>query len=186
VDTASRSAASSDVVLMERLGQGDETALTELLERYWKPLVKYALGFVGDLDSAEDIVQDASVRVWRSRANWRPIGSVPSYLYRIVRNLALQEQKRRKGRQRLGSLDFHTDAPATPAEELDRMRIRHALQGGLDTLSPRRRETVILTRFHNLSYNEVAEIMGISPQTVANQMSSALRDLRKVLRRQDF
>jgi RNA polymerase sigma-70 factor, ECF subfamily len=176
----------TDVEIMERLVKGDETALTELLGRYWKPLVKYASGFVNDLDAAEDIVQDAFVRVWRSRANWKPIGSVPAYLYRIVRNVALHEHKKRTGRQRLLAAEVVYESPSTPAEDLDRKRVRLSLQRGLESLSPRRRETVVLTRFHNLSYAEVAEVMGISAQTVANQMSSALRDLRKILDRQDF
>jgi RNA polymerase sigma-70 factor, ECF subfamily len=172
----------ADTPIMMRLRSDDEAALGELLDRYWKTLVKYSLGFVGDLDSAEDIVQEAFVRVWRGRASWAPTGSVRGYLYRIVRNLALQEGERRSVRQRYRQVSAAIQGPPNPAEELDRKRRQQVLADAIEALSPRRREIVILARFHALSYAQIAEVMGISAQTVANQMSSALRELRKSLK----
>lgn len=180
-DRSPEPAAESDVGIMTRVSLGDETALGELLDRYWKVLVKYAVGFVGDLDSAEDLVQDAFVRVWQSRSNWTPSGSTRAYLYRIVRNLALQEREKRGVRQRFVQAEVSPDGPPTPAEDHERGRVRSALQAAVETLSPRRREILTLARFHGLSYQQIADIMGISPQTVANQLSSALKDLRKKL-----
>jgi RNA polymerase sigma-70 factor, ECF subfamily len=171
----------ADTPIMIRLRANDEAALGELLDRYWKTLVKYSLGFVGDLDSAEDVVQEAFVRVWRSRGSWAPTGTVRAYLYRIVRNLALQEGEKRSVRRRYGQLRRAIHRPPNPAEELDRKLRQQLLADAIDALSPRRREIVILARFHSLSYAQIAEVMGISSQTVANQMSSALRELRKSL-----
>lgn len=171
----------ADTRIMMRLRSDDDIALGELLDRYWKTLVKYSFGFIGDLDSAEDIVQEAFVRVWRSRASWAPTGSVRGYLYRIVRNLALQEGEKRSVRRRYGQLAPLIQQPANPAEDLDRKLRQQVLADAIEALSPRRREIVILARFHSLSYAQIAEVMGISSQTVANQMSSALRELRKSL-----
>ena len=62
---AARRDAASDLDYMERVRLGDETALGLLLERYWTVLVRYSIGFLGDIDTAEDIVQEGFVRVWR-------------------------------------------------------------------------------------------------------------------------
>lgn len=174
--------AKTDLAIMERLRRDEEAALADLLGRYWTLLVKYSIGFVGDLDSAEDIVQETFVRVWRSRSTWIPNGSVRAYLFRIARNLALQENEKRGVRVRFGQTEVRRESPATPAEELDRKRLRGALEAAVVSLSPRRQEIVVLARFHDLSYAEIAAVMGISIQTVANQMSSAIRDLRKALK----
>lgn len=174
-----------DCDLMQRIRQGDEAALRALLNRYWERLVRYADGFLNELDLAEDVVQEAFVRVWRSRANWTPTGTVQAYLYRIIRNLALQELEKRGVRDRWKKNQITPISNETPAEHFDREQMRVALQEAIDSLSPRRREIVILARFHGFSYKEIGELMEISPQTVANQMSSALRLLRGVVQRPD-
>lgn len=178
-----QSNAQTDLKLMERLRDGDEAALGDLLDRYWKRLVRYAAGFVGDLESAEDLVQDAFVRVWRNRLNWETRGSASSYLYRIVRNLALQENEKRVVRRRFRVFEMAPDSPLTPEEEFESTRRKLRLQAAVASLPPRRREILILFRFHDLPYSRIAEIMGISVHTVANQMTSALGDLRKALER---
>lgn len=175
------SGAEDESAIMERLQAGDESALDDLLARYWKPLVKYAVGLLGDLDSSEDVVQESFVRLWKARESWSPTGTAQAFLYRVVRNLSLQENEKRGVRVRFAATGVAGNQPFTPAEELDRKRLRLALQGAIDSLSDRRREVVVLARFHGLSYKQIAEVMGVSAQTVANQMTSALRDLRKVL-----
>lgn len=166
---------------MMRVVRGEEVALGELMDRYWTPLVKYTLGFLGDIDSSEDVVQEVFVRAWRNRASWTPTGNVGAYLYRIGRNLALQEADKRRVRRRFAQSGVAPEGPPTPAEDLERKRTRLALEAALAALPARRQEALVLARFHGLSYEQIAEVMGISVQTVANQISSALRDLRAAL-----
>lgn len=172
-----------DLELMQAVSQGDTLALDELLRTYWKPLVAQAHSMVGDADAAEDLVQEVFLRVWRHRRRWRGHGSVRAYLYRVVRNLTLNEVRRRRRfarfRERWGGLPQHT--PPTPAEVAAGSALESEAREAVDTLPPRRREVFILARFHGLSYREIAETMGISTQTVANQMSAALEDLGKAL-----
>jgi RNA polymerase sigma-70 factor (ECF subfamily) len=70
----------------------------------------------------------------------------------------------------------------TPLELAERAELREVLTKAVDALPPRRREVFVLARFHGRSYRDIADIMDISPQTVANQVSAAVRDLRRRLR----
>jgi len=171
---------------MERIHSGDSSALHQVLDRYWTPLVSYARRLVADGDTAEDIVQETMLRLWNQRAEWTPTQQLQGFLYRITRNLALNEQKR--SRLRSGwvtrSAQEPVDAPSTPLELVEMAQLRATLDQAIDALPPKRREVFILARYHGHSYREIAEIMGISPQTVANQMSAALNDLREILRPQ--
>lgn len=171
-----------DQEAMRTLCAGDQHALAELMDRHWVPLVRYAYRLSGDKDAAEDFVQEAFVRLWNRRRLWEPSGPVRAYFYRIVRNLALQDQQKEGVRRRWREAEERKErASASPADQTDAALLREALNDALSKLPPRRREAFILVRFHDLSYNEVAEVMGISTQTVANQMSAALTDLRRIV-----
>lgn len=174
-------AGSDDHTLMERIRAGDGEALDLLLKRYWNPLIEYASSFLHDRDSSEDVVQDAFIRVWRSRESWSATGTVQSYLYRIVRNRSLNEKEKRSVRERWKETAIAPPAPPTPAEVQEHEALSVALARAVESLPPRRREIVILSRFHGLSYKEIAEITGVSAQTVANQMSAAFSTLRDAL-----
>jgi RNA polymerase sigma-70 factor (ECF subfamily) len=170
--------------LMERVRRGDEAALETLLELYWGRLVRYARSILGSEDAAEDIVQEAFVRLWKGARNWKTGVPAAGFLYLTVRNRCLNEERHRRVRSRLAILRFipRPDRPATPFEALQDREMSSAVTRALDRLPPRRREVFDLARNHGLSYREIAEVMGISPQTVANQMSAALDHLRRELR----
>jgi RNA polymerase sigma-70 factor (ECF subfamily) len=171
----------SEGELMTRLASGDPEALSELLNLYWRPLQEYAAGLLGSTDAAEDVAQEAFVGLWNRRTEWRP-GSVRAYLYRSTRNLALNE--RRRGRVRRRWLEVFPERPETgsaPLAGAEERELQAAARRAVEGLPPRRREVFMLARFHGLSYRQIAEIMGISQQTVANQMSSALAELRVLL-----
>lgn len=159
---------------------GDPEALQELMDAYWAPLTRYARGIVGDEQDGEDLVQEAFVRLWRGRADPSRAVSPAAYLFRVVRNLSLNHQRDIRGRMRLLIERFSTRprAPSTPAEEYAATELATAAEVAIGDLPARRREIFELHRFHGLSYREISEVMCISPQTVANQMSRALLELR--------
>lgn len=166
--------------LMRRIQSGDHTALDEALTRYWAPLVRYAQGFLHSRDAAEDAAQEAFVRLWKGRGEWTPTGSLQGYLYRILRNHLLNERRAQRVRARWHErvLRREIKRPPTPLEMTEGGELADAVREALEQLPPRRREVFTLIRFHGFSYGEVAETLGISPQTVANHMSAALSALR--------
>lgn len=169
---------------MARVAKDDPAALDRLIFRYWGSLVGFCHGYLPDVDAAEDVAQETFVRVWEHRTEWSPSGSVASYLYSIARNIALNRQRRRNVREesseslRRKNAARHTSSPLKHAEAGE---LREAIDRAIETLPDRRREVFRLSRFEGLSYREIADVLDISPQTVANHMSAALADLREAL-----
>lgn len=184
-DQADRSPGATEVrdrELIERIRAGHTLALDALLDGYWTLLVTYSARILGSWDAAEDVAQDAFVRIWERREEWKLEGSVRALLYRITRNLALDERKRRD-RRTTWINNRRGEAPhiATPSEHLQGTELEAAFERAVAALPERRREVFLLARLHGLSHLEIGETMGIASQTVANQLSAALADLRNAL-----
>lgn len=171
-----------DELLMRRVSEGDETAFDDLLRLWWSEIARYAERLAGGYAAGEDVAQRTFLLVWERRSRWKPGGSPRAYLYRVARNLALNESRRRRIRRRWGELAPEDERYlATPEQVRAGKELDAAVAAAIAALPERRREVFELVRFHSLSYREVAQVMAISPQTVANQMSAALRSLRETL-----
>jgi len=173
-----------DVALVQRLALDDGQALGQLLDRYWGPMVAFALEKVRSQDAAEDLVQEAFVRVWERRRQLRPEASPRAYLYRVLRNLIIDEYRRHRLRDRFSLLALSGEASQAPSPvaTLEAGELAGAAQRAIAALPERRRDVFVLAHLHGLSYKEVAETLGITPRTVANHMSLALAQLRDALR----
>lgn len=169
----------TDGMLLARLGAGDQTALDALLERYWAPLFRYGWRITGSRDTAADLAQGAFCRLWERRASWRRSGSVRGLLFRIVRNDRVSRRRRRRARERAhqGFIELYVERDDRPSAA-ERAELRAALDDAVDRLPARRREVFLLRLVDGLSYAEIADAMGIRRQTVANQLSRALGELR--------
>jgi RNA polymerase sigma-70 factor (ECF subfamily) len=170
-------------VLLERLRASDPDALDALLRIYWRPLVRYAARLLPDEEDAEDVAQEAFVRLWDRRNLLAPDTVLRPFLYRIVHNIALNRKRSWRARNswhsKLGSA--WRSLLATPLQSTMEHELERAIEDAIQALPARRRDAFVLARFHDMSYSKIALIMGISPQTVANQISSALSDLRRAL-----
>jgi RNA polymerase sigma-70 factor, ECF subfamily len=175
--------AGDEAELTRRLAAGDPAALTAITEWLWEPLAAYAYRIVEDRDVARDIAQEACVRLWERRGVDAP-RSVRPYLFRVVRNLALDHLKTGRSRRRVLKRQdpSRQRRPARPDEELERSLVAARVQECIHDLPDRRREVFVLAYLRGLSYAEIGEVLGISPKTVQNQMTSALAQLRTTLR----
>lgn len=174
-----------DLALAARLTTGDHAALSILLERYWRPMVAFAADKVGSQDTAEDLVQETFVRVWEKREQLRPYTSPRAYLYRVLRNLITDDYRHRRLRDQWASArqaDDSAPAAPSPALLLEADQLAVAANEAIAALPPRRRDVLVLAHFHGLSYQEVADALGITRRTVANHMTLALKELRRDLR----
>jgi RNA polymerase sigma-70 factor (ECF subfamily) len=173
----------SDTELFASIRKSDAAALGALLERYWIPLLRYAAAFVDAGDAAEDIAQEAFVRLWEHRKALKVEKSHRAFLFRIAHNAALDEYRQRQARQRAANRAFPPQLPSgpTPEDHIENEELRAAITRAVSTLPQKRREVFILVRHHALSHREVAEVMNLAPQTVANHLSLALSDLRSAL-----
>lgn len=168
---------------MDAIRGGSQSALARLMDQCWPELVRYAARQVGDLDLARDIVQETFIQIWERRRAWKPRGSARAYLYRIVRNLVIDEKRKQAVRRRW--LATRDSRPAThvvtPDQVLDAKLLTEVFERAVAALPDRRREVFELVFIRGLSHADAAKVMGLSTQTVANQMSAALRAVRKAV-----
>src|SRR5262245_38195253 len=176
------SAGVAEAELGARIRGGDTDAMNEALRRYWSGVVEYVMRHTDDLDEAKDVAQDAFLYLWQGRVVWKRVGSLKAFLYGVARNVA-----RNRGRSwqhaRVISLEqadtkLRASIDPSPDEVVAEAELLVRLERAVAALSPRRQEIFTLVRMHGLSYEECAHVLGISAQTVANQMSSALAELR--------
>lgn len=173
----------SDTELMALLRQDDALALHELMHRYWRPIISRASKILDDADAAADVAQQTFIQLWQKRLAWKPSGAVSAYIFRIARNGALNERRARMARERAADRRAAVVAasPPTPLQSLEEHELRDALTEALNHLPARRKQVYLLARAGDLSHLEISAAMGISVQTVANQMSAAVADLRRDL-----
>ena len=173
-----------DGQLLDRMVAGDAGAFAILLDQYWRPLLLYCARIVGSRENAEDITQEAFVRLWENREKWKPRSSPRALLYTIARNQALNQRK--SAAARLRRLVHRADTSPrvhvpTPADRTEANAFRDALERAILQLPARQQEVVTLSRFDGLTRDEIAAVTGLSPQTVANYLVAALAALRTTL-----
>jgi RNA polymerase sigma-70 factor (ECF subfamily) len=180
MDSADASAAR---LLQQRLAEGDVAAFEEIFQEHYKPLCRFAFRFVGVGEVAEELVADVLTTLWQERKTLRINHSLKAYLYAAVKNACLNYLKSRIGRQR-----FERDAPAgahpvAPAADLEYDELEKLVEAGIGQLPPACRTIFTLSRQADMSYEEIAQSLGLSRKTVKAQMGIALKKLRGYLGR---
>lgn len=166
-----------------RLSEGSEEAF-ESIYRYYSPrLFDFIDRMLHFRDVTEEIVQDVFISLWQKRAYLATVDNPRSYLYQMASNKVLDYQRTVASRKPI--LDFVIAQQATSTTDTEE-RILYKetlllLEDALDALSPQRRLIYELSRQEGLSHEEIADRLQISKSTVANQMVSALKSIRKHL-----
>ncbi|SEO77891.1 RNA polymerase sigma factor [Mucilaginibacter sp. OK283] len=169
-----------DDKLVTLLQQGNEQALKEIFTRYNKLLYSYAYKKLEDQEEAKDIVQDLFIRLWSNRESFLLKTSLPSYLFRAVRNRALDIFAHKKIKSDyVASFQEFIDLPQSTTDYLVREKdISALIDREIQSLPPKMREIFILSRKENYSHKEIAKKIGISEETVTKQIKRALKILR--------
>ncbi len=167
--------------IIDKIRNGDEHAFRDLFKAYYEPLIKYALRYVHDVQTAEDIICDIFLKIWEDRTQLNIHINVKSYLYRMARNHSLNYLKTKKpdlvDNFRL-NLSLSSDASD---EQVHLDEIAKHIQEAIAELPDRSRSVFTMHRYDNLKYSEIAEILNISEGTVETHMVRALKFLRKRL-----
>ena len=172
----------TDIGLVRKLRANDQHALRFLMDSYWEPLVGFAHRVLSGSGDPEDTVQTAFVRLWSRRYELDETGSLKALLYTIVRNASLDELRKKARRDEAQKRAPPPSSPKTPYEDVQGAELHRLAAAAVERLPERRREVFRLVREEGLSYQEVADVLGLSAQTVANHMSLAMADLRTALK----
>jgi RNA polymerase sigma-70 factor (ECF subfamily) len=170
-----------DNLIVPAIREGNESAFEQVFRFYYAPLCRYAVGIVTEKEEAEEIVQQVFLRVWERRAELNIAVSFKAYLYRSVHNASLNHKQRRKNDVRYDDLQLRVVHAAESSHVMDEKILEKEIEKALLTLPEQCRKIFELSRFEELKYREIAELLNISIKTVENQMGKALRIMRERL-----
>jgi RNA polymerase sigma-70 factor (ECF subfamily) len=186
-----------DIRLMLRVRDDDATAFAELVDLYQQRLVTVMHHLVGNKDEAEDLAQEVFLRVYRGRKKYRPRAKFSTWLFTIANNLALNALRTRQrkpvvplnlrdsgplGPRPAENLVHDRDREFHPGERLQHQELVAVIQEALAGLNERQRVAVVLNKYEDMNYSEIAEIMGLTTKAVKSLLSRARDNLRQVLK----
>ncbi|MCG6557714.1 RNA polymerase sigma factor [Ruegeria sp. 1NDH52C] len=176
-DGPAEAAGPADEALLRLFAKGDPQAARDLTGRLGPRAFSVALRVLGNRAEAEDVAQEAMLRLWRMAPEWEPgRARVSTWLYRVTLNLCL-DRKRRAQAVDLGTVPEPPDEAPPAIEVLQQAARVDALQAALMHLPDRQRQAVVLRHFEELANPEIAEIMGIGVEAVESLTARGKRAL---------
>lgn len=183
-----------DAALMLRVKQGDTAAFTELVEKYKQPVMNLAFRTLHDATESEDLAQNVFVQVYKSAARYKSTAKFSTWLFTIARNLCLNEIRRRS-RHPAESLDaphpeqedqplqqFEDKRTASPPETLLQGELARNVERALADLPENQRAAILLCRQEDLSYEDIAEILGCSVSATKSLIHRGRETLKERLK----
>jgi len=174
-----------DEKLIDLSLEGDRKAFGEIVERYKSMVARTVKGMLGDVVYAEDIGQEAFIRLFNSLPEFRGESKLSTYLNRIAINLTLNEIKRRK---RSGSVvsdigygELNPSLDVADENDHDRRDAHEILNTALQTIEPKFRIVVVMRLLEGYSTKETSDILGVPVGTVLSRLSRAQEQLKKIL-----
>ena len=183
-----------DIRLMLRVRDDDAEAFAELVELYQHRLVTVMQHLVGTFEEAEDLAQEVFLRVYRGRKKYHPKAKFSTWLFTIANNLAMNILR---SRQRKPTIPLNVrdsgplgprpaeqlvhDKQDQPHQRLQQQELAAVVRQALETLNERQRIAVVLNKFEDMNYAEIAEVMELTTKAVKSLLSRARENLRQAL-----
>jgi RNA polymerase sigma-70 factor (ECF subfamily) len=184
-----------DVRLMLRAKQGDQAAFTQLVTNYQDRLVGVLAHMLQNKEAAEDLAQEVFLRIYRARHGYEPTAKFSTWLFRIANNLA-NNLRRDSGRRKEIVLNVNDSGPLgprpgermmadksglMPTRQFDKIEMCSMVQAALATLNEKQRMAVLLHKFEEMSYTDIAAALDMTPAAVKSLLSRARDNLREKL-----
>ncbi len=173
-----------DYALLQRIARGEQSALEELIRRHERRLYHLAYRLLKDPLETEDALQEVFLKAYEFADRFKPISTVKAWLNRITANHCLNRLRQRVPLDSLDNDQVHlplASTEATPLEALEESDLARRLEGLLEALPEKQRRALILKRFGDLSYQEIAEVMETTPGAVDGLIKRARQSLRQAL-----
>ena len=185
-----RDLSSEDV--MTRIAKGDDEAFEILVNRHQTSVLNLVYRFIGDRTQAKDLGQEVFLRIWQSAKTYEPKAKFTTWIYRITTNLCFNELKSARRKKWVSFFRSHEDNEysmeqslpddSPSAEDLLLIRERsRQISDALQSLPANQRMALVLKRYDDLSYEEIARIMGCSVSAVESLLVRAKRTLQEKL-----
>ncbi len=185
----------TDEELMHGLAGGDHLAFEELLSRYNHAVITFCYTFTRNRHSAEDLAQEAFMRVFRNAARYKPVAKFSTWLYKIAANLCINELKKGKIRRSLSLDDSIGPDPegtriiekiasggTAPVTNAESQEAQDLIRKAIDHLPDDQRTTLVMVEYHHMQYHEIAEVLGVSVSAIKMRVKRARETLRETLK----
>ena len=179
--------------LMARIAEGDEYAFETLVNRHQTSILNLIYRFIGDRAQAKDLAQEVFLRVWQAAKSYEPRAKFTTWIYRITANLCLNELKsarRKKWLQFLrsdGDYEIQTeeafpDGSPSPEDVLLAKERSRQISNALQSLPENQRMALVMKKYDDLSYQEIAQILACSVSAIESLLVRAKRNLKEKLK----
>ncbi len=175
----------NETELVERAQAGDLDAFDSLVHRYERPIYFLALRYVGDHDSATDLSQKAFIRALKGLGGFRRKSSFRTWLYRITINLCKNHLRDNPASRRQPLSDAMPSHTPSPADALEKAEQSHRLRAAVRELPERQRQVVLLRIDQELSFKEIASVLGCNVGSAKVNFHYALKRLREIFREEE-
>ncbi|MFT7616548.1 MAG: RNA polymerase sigma-70 factor (ECF subfamily) [Planctomycetota bacterium] len=183
-----------DVQLMLRVRNGDDEAFATIVEKHASMLVNFMYRYVGCRVTGEDLAQDVFMRVFRAAPNYEPKARFKTWLLTIATNICLNQKRWEKHRNHLSlSRDDQDDGPRgsveldsgaeSPDDSMEKEELRERVRDAIAGLPEKQRAALLLRRYEQLSYAEIATSLGLSLMAVKSLLNRAKEGLKERLGR---
>ena len=171
----------TDNQLIQLLQDDDETAIAEIYSRYAKSLSDFAASKLYSLEDARDIIHDLFLKLWEDRKQLNVTSNLKTYLFTITRYRIIDKIRRNTTREEYATMLQSLSNAYQPniEQQIAAKELQQTIENCINGLSPKVKEIYHLSREENLSIPEIAEKLGLSEQTVKNQLSTALSHIKK-------
>lgn len=188
------SAALTDAEVMLRVKEGDESAFDYLVQKYRRAMVNFMYRMAHNPAAAEDLAQEVFLRVYRSRQGYEANAKFTTWLYRIATNLAMNyvRDTRRERPENMVSLDGPQEDPGqalevpdarpTAEETMARRQRLQAVRQRVQALPERQRLAVVMHKYQQMDYREIAEVLKLSESAIKSLLFRAYETLRVQLK----
>jgi RNA polymerase sigma-70 factor (ECF subfamily) len=178
-----------DLELMMRVRGGDAEAFAALVERHQHRVIGTIARMLGSPEEAEDLAQQVFVRVWKSAPRWEPSAKFTTWLLTITRNLVFNETRRRSRARTVpleeesdrGPRDYADTSVRSPADSLAMDELEEAIDAAIQSLAEQPRMALVLRRYEEMSYEEIARVLGSTVPAVKSMLFRARAELRERL-----
>lgn len=168
-----------DENMLIKVTQGDESAFAALYNYYKMPALRFSVSLLKDEEEAENMVQDVFLKIWMKRDHIKPDHNFNAYLFTCLRNMAFDYFKKLEKNEYLRKQYMEVMKAAADDEKEEKERRIYLIQTAVDSLSIKRKQILRLNIEEGKSYQEIAEFLRISKNTVKNQLVKAKQILRE-------
>lgn len=174
-------------LLLQKVHQGDEQAFRTLFDSYYKYLIVIAYRYLNDSQKAKDLAQDVFLELWNRKDSLKINFELKSYLRRAIINKSINYLKREKRMDFSDPVELpETAIPAEAPLMVEANDLQKIIQQSIDRLPTRCRIIFCMSRFEDKSHKEIASLLDISTKTIENQITRALKSIRKALAQHNF